>query len=215
MGFIYKVVNTINEKVYIGQTTGFVEDRFKEHKQECSKGYNPKRHFHMAMKKYGFESFTIHLLEEVPNHCLDEREIYWIAYYDSYSNGYNSTTGGQKGTRPMIPIEEIYKLHSEGLSILNIHRVTGVSRNAIEKYLKIANLQPNKHPKPKRKNSKPVICIELNIEFASLREAANYLRPNVKSSENRGLSSCIRECCNGKIKTCKGFTWKFKENENS
>ena len=33
-GFIYKITNDINDKVYIGQTTQTVEDRFKQHLKE-------------------------------------------------------------------------------------------------------------------------------------------------------------------------------------
>ena len=37
----------------------------------------------------------IQLLEECPIEQLNDREIYWINYYDSYNNGYNLTLGGQ------------------------------------------------------------------------------------------------------------------------
>lgn len=48
-----------------------------------------------AIHKYGKDKFRISLLEEVPIEKLNEREKYWIAYYDSYNNGYNLTLGGQ------------------------------------------------------------------------------------------------------------------------
>ena len=31
MGFIYKIYNDINDKVYIGQTSSTLEERFKQH----------------------------------------------------------------------------------------------------------------------------------------------------------------------------------------
>jgi hypothetical protein len=31
-GFIYKITNDINDKVYIGKTLSSIENRFKEHK---------------------------------------------------------------------------------------------------------------------------------------------------------------------------------------
>ena len=48
-----------------------------------------------AIHKYGKDKFHISLLEEVSIERLNEREKYWITYYDSYNNGYNLTLGGQ------------------------------------------------------------------------------------------------------------------------
>jgi len=36
-------------------------------------------------------------LEECPKELLDEREIYWIKYYNTFENGYNLTVGGNSG----------------------------------------------------------------------------------------------------------------------
>ena len=46
------------------------------------------------MRKYGIENFTFSVIEECSQEQLNEREIYWIEYYDTYKNGYNSTLGG-------------------------------------------------------------------------------------------------------------------------
>lgn len=48
-----------------------------------------------AIHKYGKDKFHISLIEEVSVEKLNEREKYWITYYDSYNNGYNLTLGGQ------------------------------------------------------------------------------------------------------------------------
>lgn len=47
-----------------------------------------------AIKKYGKENFIIELIEEVRTEDLDNREKYWISYYNSYEEGYNCTKGG-------------------------------------------------------------------------------------------------------------------------
>lgn len=54
-----------------------------------------------ARRKYGPSSFTYEILERVEcdtlesrSALLNEREVYWISYYDTYKHGYNSTTGG-------------------------------------------------------------------------------------------------------------------------
>lgn len=50
---------------------------------------------YLDFKKYGFENFSFEILEECKTEELDEEEIYWIKYYDSYNKGYNLTGGGQ------------------------------------------------------------------------------------------------------------------------
>lgn len=97
MGFIYKVTNKINQKVYIGKTLESVEKRYKEHCQEAKNKRTNHRPFHFALNKYGIENFEVETLEEVDNSIIDAREQYWIQYYQSYilyGNGYNATLGG-------------------------------------------------------------------------------------------------------------------------
>ena len=46
------------------------------------------------MFKDGLENFTFEIIEECKkdSQILNEREKYWIKYYDSFNNGYNSST---------------------------------------------------------------------------------------------------------------------------
>jgi hypothetical protein len=84
---VYKITNIVNEKIYIGQTTETLEKRFKRHS-----GYqlNDNTYLHRAMKKYGVDNFKIEEIERVKNQKeLDEREYYWIHYYNSHIEGYN------------------------------------------------------------------------------------------------------------------------------
>ena len=91
MAYIYKIVNDINNKVYIGKTEFSIEKRFKEHCRDSKKEHQ-NRPLYNAMNKYGIEHFKIELIEECNN--PEEREIYWIQHFDSYKNGYNATLGG-------------------------------------------------------------------------------------------------------------------------
>lgn len=99
MGFIYKITNKINQKVYIGKTTKTVLSRWKEHCCDYKKPRNEKRPLYDAMCKYGLENFYVEEIEECDDSCLEEREQFWIKTYNSYigfanSNGYNATLGG-------------------------------------------------------------------------------------------------------------------------
>ena len=92
MGFIYKITNKINDKIYIGQTSGTIEKRFKEHIKQSR--YNDTFHLYRAMRKYGIENFEVEEIEECEDMILSQREKYYIEYFDSYKNGYNMTIGG-------------------------------------------------------------------------------------------------------------------------
>lgn len=105
---IYCVHNLINDKRYIGQSVN-VEGRLWEHKT----GYedpvrHTNRHLQNSIKKYGVDNFEFIVLEECTRETLNEREMYWIAYYKSneHEYGYNKTKGGD-GTPGFIPDDEI------------------------------------------------------------------------------------------------------------
>ena len=101
-GIIYKFTNKINNKIYIGQTTQTLEQRINKHLQQL----NDETYFHRALKKYGIDNFNIEIIEQsIPLNELDNREIYWIKYYNSYytsNQGYNLTKGGQWGTSSQL-----------------------------------------------------------------------------------------------------------------
>jgi hypothetical protein len=46
------------------------------------------------MNKYGIDKFKIEQIEECDDSIVNEREIYWIEYYQSFKYGYNATKGG-------------------------------------------------------------------------------------------------------------------------
>lgn len=93
---IYKITNTINGKIYIGQTSQSIKSRWKNHLIDCKRAKNNK--FYNAIKKYGEENFVIEIIEYGigSQELLNKKERHWIKFYDSYKNGYNSTWGGEE-----------------------------------------------------------------------------------------------------------------------
>lgn len=78
MSYIYKIVNDIDNKVYVGKTDFSVEKRFKEHCNDAFRDRNKDRPLYSAIKKYGVNHFRFEIIEETCN--PEEREIYWILY---------------------------------------------------------------------------------------------------------------------------------------
>lgn len=111
-GIIYKIENTINHKVYIGQTTnknGFngryccngngIERVYNYHNNRKNRGIAYNSHLLNAITKYGFNSFIVNEIFDValsPNE-LNNKEIFYIKQFDSFDNGYNGTPGGGSG----------------------------------------------------------------------------------------------------------------------
>lgn len=91
-GTIYMVKNLVNGKAYIGRDVKYPK-RPHEHLAEKSPACKA---IHRAIKKYGADSFVYGAVEVgIPLDSLDEREVYWIAHYETFDNGYNLAPGGE------------------------------------------------------------------------------------------------------------------------
>lgn len=92
-GYIYKITNKVNGKAYVGKTTDTVQVRWEEHLKDSKRKRCVNRPLYRAIGKYGADAFAIETLEEADLDVLSEREIYWIEYFNTYSDGYNATSG--------------------------------------------------------------------------------------------------------------------------
>lgn len=113
---IYKITKKENGKSYIGQSND-IKRRFKEHQ------YKTDIPIELAIQKYGINAFTYEIIEECLPEELDEKEKYWIAYYNTYKGfGYNCSEGGGNNrgenngrtkltNKDVAYIRECYDLH--------------------------------------------------------------------------------------------------------
>lgn len=87
---IYKITNTENQKMYIGQSRN-IDQRWKTHRRMAlkAKSTDNDSHLYNAMRKYGLEKFKFEVVEECAINLLNDREKYWILEYNSVEEGYN------------------------------------------------------------------------------------------------------------------------------
>ena len=89
--WIYKITNIQNNKVYIGQTIRPIEQRFRRHLNDALNNILDT-HFARAIRKYGKDSFIIEEIDNAQTQDeLNQKEQYWIRYYNSVKDGYNET----------------------------------------------------------------------------------------------------------------------------
>ena len=135
MGYIYKITNTLNNKIYIGQTIKTIEKRFQQHKNNSNKEYFSQIVLYKAFNKYGIENFICEQVEQVENEKLDEREKYWINYYDSFFNGYNSTLGGRTTQLYDWDVDDIIEKYQELKSARKVAIELGCDHSTIDRIL--------------------------------------------------------------------------------
>ena len=94
-----------NKVVYVGQTTN-LEYRHKQHTKYDP--YNPNNREYeyplsRGIRKYGEDEYELIILEDnLRLDQLNDREIYWIKYYNTYFDGYNQSIGGANPVKPIF-----------------------------------------------------------------------------------------------------------------
>ena len=223
---IYCIENIISSKKYIGQSK-CINERWKNHISELNLGHHHNSYLQNSWNKYGEKGFKFYVLEFCSNDKLNEKERYYIDYYNTLDRnyGYNLKSGGQDTNYLTIEVKE--KLSSSiRNSYLNSNlkekrksdaliqwsdpaikeKITGKnngmygknhSKEAKEKISKALKGRPS----PKR-NTTPVICIELDRIFKDATIASNELSID---------SSSILKVCRGERKCAGGYSWEFKQ----
>lgn len=93
-GGIYKITNTDTQRAYIGRSTD-VKKRLTEHvKGAFNISTIADQEIHRVMGREGVDKFSFEVLEKVEKEKLNEREKYWIDFYQTQSYGYNQNKGG-------------------------------------------------------------------------------------------------------------------------
>ena len=152
---IYKIINLLNDKIYIGQAVSHIlnhkkyrpyghEGRFRCHISEAfSTKKNQSHYLNNAIRKYGVKDFVVELIECCEIQDADEREMHYIKEFNSlYPNGYNLKNGGNVFTHS----DESKKRLSNG--VLNYYKDKKFNRF---KDIKQIDDDINKYIKPLKK----------------------------------------------------------------
>lgn len=224
---VYKITNTINNKVYIGQTKKSIKRRFSEHCRQtvCKK-------LSRAIKKYGKDNFIIEILEENNNQeVIDKLEEKYIKEYNSILNGYNILSGKHYKLNNKQKQQRIKVLESNRRKtpIIIHNTITKLEKDFDTIYAAARELNCNPARlfnalKSENKRYKNYIVRKKGEEFSTKFELNSFRSPPVIGFDfdnNRiyvytKLSNCekdsfcsmhIRKCCRGEKETYKGITW--------
>ena len=199
-GFIYIIRNTINSKVYIGQTRTSIKQRWNEHLRHAQYG---DQVINRAMKKYGIDKFYIETLEVCSTELLDYKEMYYIDLYDSTdkSKGYNVSIGGNtpRFKRKTLSISNLVDLYvNKKFTLEEIANKYQVSRYIISTELTNAGVTiRDRHESSSRFNRIPKDVLEgylhkgktlrkaaklANIPYPTFRKACIYNHIEYNSS---------------------------------
>ena len=223
MGWIYKVTNQINGKMYIGKTEYLNPiKRWKEHCKDYKRRKMEKRPLYNAMNKYGLQNFVFEPIEQVENGDeLCEREMYYIDKFRTYvgfkdCNGYNGTLGGDGKAYLNLNEEEVIRVHIEHNYIAGqTAKIFGCDADTIQKILNkydIKWLSRNEVAEFKFLQQYGGL-VQMNLSKDKILQIYNLPKfvykkyPDYKES---GLSDAYR--LNHKTHKYKGYTW-YRLNE--
>jgi group I intron endonuclease len=82
---IYKIANPKN-KIYIGQS---VDILYRTRCYKTGKNCKTQTKLKHSIEKYGWDNHSLEVIEECPEHLLNERERYWQDFYNSLYGGLN------------------------------------------------------------------------------------------------------------------------------
>jgi group I intron endonuclease len=201
--YIYLVTNTITGKQYIGFTND-VHRRIRQH--FCAKD---NLSFHPDVRRYGKDVFDVDVIFEYDDldFTLDVMEPYFIDWYDTYENGYNTIRGGSRG-RTNIPHSNKTKTQ------ISISLVETYTNGFSEEHRKNLSASAKTRHNPKRSKE-----ARSNLKAAAQRRKKPVIGTDPSGTEHRFSSATdaaralgfsrphIVRCCGGHRPHHHG--WKF------
>lgn len=220
-GFVYKYTSP-SGKGYVGQTINTLKERAKTN----GKGYKGCSLFYKAIQKYGFENFTVEILDEVPIEELDTVEGYWIQFCNTLRpSGYNL----MEDTKSPVTKKTIYQYDiatgnfiqefnsiaeaANSLGLKNVARISAclngrakTGNRYIWSFEKKDHIDPQKVPVKNEPKEIHQYSLDGNFikTYSSIGEAAEAVK---------GTRNSIKKCARGEYHRAFGYLWSFDKQD--
>lgn len=242
IGTIYIFVNTVNNKVYVGQTYRNYLSRWNEHiLKESSCHY-----IHNAIKKYGIDMFNRYVIFQTEPlldselsrksiiKILDDKERYYIQYFKSNQEkyGYNLTSGGRDYAEFSEKLSKYSKKHGKHIiqydlegnfikeweSAKDIYTTTEFKRDGIANCCKGKTSQYKgyiwKYKEKEEQTVEPITAKKVILQYDFYGNFIQKYESSYDVYNKTGYSAnSIRSCCRGQVKSSHGFIWVFQETD--
>lgn len=166
---IYCLKNLISGKMYIGQSVD-IYGRWKEHMSTLRAGRHASHYLQNSFNKHGEKVFLHGVIEHCTKEELNEREYYWINFYDAYNKGYNQTIPNPRTGKRTFTEEDKLK-HS----IISKNQWNKLSKKVKQERIALLN---SVRPEPilKKVSIYDKNTFEKIREFNSFVECADYFK---------------------------------------
>lgn len=129
---IYQIINNINQKCYIGQSTDIIA-RWRNHLWNVKNGTKTHAELYQAMSDYGSENFELIVLEECNEEELNDKKWEYIRKYKSneIEYGYNIFHSPSASQKCPNLSQIITLLRNSGLFMTEIASLCNVNNNTV------------------------------------------------------------------------------------
>jgi len=210
MGYIYKITHKESKKSYIGQTIQDINIRWRDH---LKKGSNC-RYLSHALKKYGEDAFEFKIICICFDDDLNWYEIDYMTKYNTISpNGYNLRKGGNSGNQHEDTKKRISETLKDRYAKNEIIPNNGFLGKKLtdEHKAKISKggkglVRSEETRKKITENSKKYKVLQYTLDGILVNTYDGCVVAASAMSTTKGQ---ISAACRGKVKTYKGFVWKY------
>jgi len=215
--FIYTIINTINNKIYVGSTTRQLWARKSSHYNSLRNNKHCNIYLQRAFNKYGEENFIFELLEETNKEFCLSQELYWINTLNVTNRkfGYNILSNPGNGRRNIKHTQETKdKISEKHLGKKLSKEIRDNMKIAAKlRYIKYGNKAMDSRPSDERIRNmilgRMVKVSKYDINNIFIEEYDSITKASLENN-NINIGN-ISKCCNNKRKTAGKFKWKFNE----
>lgn len=203
---IYLITNKLNGMQYVGKSIN-LKKRLSDHLTYKNQLIDSQ------IAKYGADNFSFDIIEYTSEELLNEREIYWIQYYDTYNTGYNETQGGDGGGEHLYDYEAMVKEWMTGKSSIEIAKIYQCDRATVRRALRAFNISTAEAQRSY--SARQVIAYSMITKeplriFNSINEANKFFQTG-KTLPAQGIRPALKEPF---IKSMYGFYWDYATNNS-